>query len=189
MTAIEALNTPQVARLTSRDFILLAESGAFNKYAKAELIEGEIFVVNAQFRRHATFRRKLMRRFEDELAGRADGLGVTDECNVELSDQTMPQPDITITFEPEGDGPIPFASIRMIVEIADTTANYDLGRKRELYARHGVPEYWVIDADKSRVVQFWALNDGDYAERREIALGERVEAATIPGLAVNTADL
>ena len=46
VNALEPLTSPHPALLTSRDFLLLADSGAFEQYAKAELIEGKIFVVN-----------------------------------------------------------------------------------------------------------------------------------------------
>ena len=189
MTAIEALSAPRTARLTSQDFLLLANGGAFENYARAELIEGEIFVVNAQFRRHAAIRRKLMRQLEDVLAGRSDGLGAIDECNVEFDGKTMPQPDITLTTAVEGDGPIPLASVRLIVEIADTTSGYDLGTKRDLYARYGVPEYWVIDVKGGCVVQFWSPRAEGYADRREAPLGKSIEATTIPGLVISTAEV
>lgn len=86
MTALEALSSPHVARLTARDFLLLDESGAFANYARSELIEGEIFVVNAQHRRHARVRGQLRRLFGDALAQRNDGLGVLDECSIALDD-------------------------------------------------------------------------------------------------------
>ena len=52
MTVHEPLDSPQRAKLTVEDFLLLDRSGAFDAYAKAELINGTIFVVNAQFSEH-----------------------------------------------------------------------------------------------------------------------------------------
>jgi Uma2 family endonuclease len=187
VTVLEALNAPRAARLKAQDFMLLASNGAFDTYARAELIDGEIFVVNAQFRRHAITRRRLMRGFEDALDARADGLGVLDECNIAFDDGTMPQPDITLTTaaEPE-DGPIPLDSVMLIVEIADTTLAHDLGPRRERYARYAVPEYWVVDIKAKVVHQFWSVAAEGYAERGEVPLGERIEARTIAGLGVET---
>jgi hypothetical protein len=44
---------PHQARLTAKDFWLLADSGAFANHARTELIEGEILVVNSVHRWHA----------------------------------------------------------------------------------------------------------------------------------------
>lgn len=50
--------------------------------------------------------------------------------------------DIVLTVEPDDDGPIPLPSVRLIVEVADTTVAQDLDRKQRLYACHAIPEYW-----------------------------------------------
>ena len=184
MTAAERLVMPHNARLRTQDFRLLAEGGAFDNYARAELIDGEIFVVNAQFRRHATIRRKLTRQFEDVLGGRGDGLNVIDECNIEIGGKTMPQPDITLFSGAEDDGPIPLASVRLVIEIADNTASHDLGMKRDLYARNGIPEYWVIDVKGNKVVQFWSPCPEGYTNRRETVLGAAIAAITIDEVSV-----
>jgi hypothetical protein len=53
MTALERIaNGTQRLKLSARDFWALAEAGAFADYARSELIEGEIWVVNALHSRH-----------------------------------------------------------------------------------------------------------------------------------------
>lgn len=69
-----------------------------------------------------------------------------------------------------------------IVEIADTSLGYDLGRKLRFYATIGLAEYWVFDLN-----QLWSPGGDGYAERREVAFGEQIEAATIAELGVDTA--
>ena len=187
VNALEALTAPHPARLSVRDFLLLANAGAFSDYARAELIEGEIFVVNAQYRRHARFRGQLARAFAAVLEGRTDGLEVLDECSVTMGDVSMPEPDIVLTIEPIGDGPIPLSSARLIVEVSDTTLSHDLGRKQRLYASHAIPEYWIADLAGGRMLRMWAPEGDGYARRDEWALGARVESATIAGLGVETA--
>lgn len=58
-----------------------------------------------------------------------------------------PEPDILLTSEPEGEGPVPLPSIALIVEVADTTLRNDLGIKQRVYASHGIPEYWIADVE------------------------------------------
>ena len=186
VTKLEALTSPHPARLSAKDFWLLAESGAFEQYARSELIEGEIFVVNSQFRRHAWFRRKLVRAFEDALAERAGGLDVLDECSVAFDDASVPEPDIVLTTEAQGAGPIPIASVRLIVEVSDTTLSHDLGRKQRLYAKHGIPEYWVADLSAERILRMWKPEGNRYLQRDEWAFGLPVKSATIAGLIAET---
>lgn len=94
-----------------------------------------------------------------------------------------------MTSEPIGDGPIPLGSLALVIEVADATLDSDLGRKAALYARHGVPEYWVADVTGRVLHQLWRPEDGTYMERRLVAIGDPVAAATIPALRVETAGL
>lgn len=59
-------------------------------------------------------------------------------------------------------GPDPFA--RLVVEVLSKfTETRDRGIKRECYARYGVPEYWIIDADRRRVEVYRLQEDPDRA--------------------------
>mgnify|MGYP006279916893 CR=1 FL=1 len=56
----------------------------------------------------------------------------------------------------------------LVVEIASTTLNDDLGPKRLLYERLGVSEYWVIDTKNAQIIAFEMINGGS----REIQVSE-----------------
>lgn len=73
-----------------------------------------------------------------------------------------------------------------MVEVADTTLDHDLGVKAQLYARAGIPEYWVADVAGKVIHQLWAPEGGAYAQRREVAFGTRIEAVTVAGLQIVT---
>lgn len=79
--------------------------------------------------------------------------------------------------------------MRLAVEISDSTRVHDLGVKSMLYARAGVPEYWVVDCEENRIVQRWAPTADGYANETEHYFGATVDAATIPLLIVNTGGL
>lgn len=181
---------PRPAKLTARDFWLLADSGAFANHARAELIEGEIWVVNSVHRWHARVMAILIR----ELGRAVDEAGLPLEVlaagSVSMSDDSVPEPDLSVIEPIDHDAKtILREEMKIAVEITDTTAGIDLGRKAELYAAHGVPEYWVIHRDRREVVQMWAPGASGYARRREVKFGERIEAATVEGLAVDLSSL
>jgi len=106
---------------------------------------------------------------------------------VALSEHDAPEPDIVLTSEPRGEGLIPLHSVALVVEIADTTLSSDMKRKATIYARAGVAEYWVADVAAKMIHQMWAPEGEAYAERREIAFGGVIDAKTITGLSVATA--
>ena len=183
-----AVATPEKVRLTVEDFLLLDESGAFADYSKTELLDGEIWSMNAQHSRHARTKTELA--FELGLAVRAMGSDLRPivEPSTRISDHSLPEPDIVVT-DYKGPHIVPLETVALVVEVSDTTLDTDLGRKLRIYAGAGVPEYWVVDLPAGKVHQFWRPGGDAYAERRETALGQRIESATIAALAIETASL
>lgn len=188
MTVQEALNVPHRAKLRVADFLLLAESGAFADYARTELIEGEIWAVNSVHRRHARAHAQLTAEIGAALRAAGSPLTFYTAPSTELSDDSLPEPDIAIG-EPSDAKIFPGPAMRVAVEISDSTLDLDLGRKARLYARYGVPEYWVVDVEARVIHQMWAPAGESYQQRREIPFGEALAAATVPSLTVATDSL
>ncbi len=187
MTAALPISTsPQPARLTARDFWVLADTGAFTDFVKAELIEGELRVVNAVHSRHARVHAMLTVEIGIALKAMASPLILLATPSVELGADSVPEPDLAVVRQVAGKV-IAGADVALAVEISDTTLDEDLGRKMRLYAAYGIPEYWVADVGRQCLHQLWSPRADGYAERREVALGTRIEAVTIAGLGVETA--
>ena len=189
MNIERAWDGPQRVRLRIEDYDLLDRSGALDDHGRTELIDGMIVSMNAQHRPHARTKTLLASRLWEALKQRDDGLELLIEASVAVSPTDMPDPDLVITTDARGDGPIPLASVRLIVEISDTTLAFDLGRKAALYAGAGVPEYWVVDIVGAQVTTHCAPTDGAYREQRVLAFGEPIDAMTIAGLRIDTAGL
>lgn len=187
--AIRADTDCRPYRFTQQDFLLLAGNGAFDEYAKAELIGGEIIVVNAQLSRHVRVQTLLFR----ALARACDDLeGVGNawiEGTIDAGDGNLPQPDLFVAADLPENGTVPASTVLLVIEVADTSLSLDLNHKAAVYAAAGIPEYWVADVSKRVIHQLWAPAGEAYAERREVAFGEAVEAVTIEGLRVETGGL
>ena len=180
--------SPQRARLTAREFWLLADAGAFRDFVKTELIEGEIFVVNSVHSRHARAHAALTVELGMALRELGSDLVLLSTPSTVLSDDSIPEPDISLARVAEGKA-VAGSETMLAVEISDSSLDFDLGRKQRLYARHGIPEYWVADVQQRRLVRMWSPRDEAYASSETHAFGGRVKSATIPGLAVDTAAL
>ena len=181
-------NEPRPVLLTVDDFVRLSEAGAFDDYAKVELIEGTIVAMNAQYSRHARAQRQLFLELHAACVA-LPGLEAFFELSVRIVPRSMPRPDLSVVRDVGANAPAEPVQVALAVEIADTTARYDLGRKARLYARAGVTEYWVIDLEGRVLHQMWSPGADGYGERLQVALGERVEAVTIGGLQVDTSDI
>lgn len=188
MTVQHAISSPQRARLTVKDFLVLSESGAFDDYARTELIEGEIWVVNAIHRRHARAHATLTGEIFAALKASRSSLDLFANPSTELSNNSLPEPDIVIA-EPENSKMLAGPEVRLAVEISDSTLDMDLGRKARLYAQHGVPEYWVVDIEARVIHQLWAPTEDSYSQQCSIPFGGSIRAATLPSLSVDTAAL
>jgi Uma2 family endonuclease len=189
MTAQLPLSTDvQRAKLTARDFWVLADSGAFEKFAKSELIEGEIWVVNSVWAWHARTTALVTGELIIALRQIGSDLTVYTSGSVNLSEDSVPEPDVSVGEEHDGPG-IPLEKLRLAVEVSDSTRKNDLGRKARLYAQAGIPEYWVVDRDEKRVVRMWSPTSNGYAREDESSFGKQVQSATLDWVTVNTAGL
>ncbi len=191
MTAQQRLSTELIpVRLTAQDYRLLAEAGVFEKYAKTELIEGEIWAVQSIWRWHARVHAAFMA--ELFAAVRASGLELTvyGPGSIAMSDDSMPEPDISVaTPETDAKDPISLAAVLIAIELSDTTRVMDLGRKADLYARHGVAEYWVADRETQTLFLHSAPAAEAYRQIDKIAFGEPVQSMILPELTVSTQPL
>ena len=72
--------------------------------------------------------------------------------------------------------------IKLPVEVAETSLSRDTTIKRDLYARAGVPEYWVLDLESRRVVVHRAPDEGQYSQISELKDNESLafESHSIP---------
>jgi Uma2 family endonuclease len=127
-------------------FHRMGETGILGPGDRVELIDGEIIDMSPIGVLHAALVDALVRHF-----GRSAGQSVFIRCQnpLRLDDLSEPEPDIAI-LRPRADfyttshpGP---ADVLLVIEVSDTSLAYDLGTKVPLYARHGIPEVWVIDA-------------------------------------------
>lgn len=190
MTAHLPLSTDvQRAKLTARDFWTLAEAGAFEGFAKTELIEGEIWVVNSVWVWHARTTAYFTMELGFALRALASPLVVYTSGSVDMSDDSVPEPDVSVGVDHRERTGLPLGKLALAIEVSDSTLANDLGRKARLYARWGVPEYWVADATGEMVHQMWKPSPDGYAERREVPFGVPLTSATIEGLTIPTVSL
>lgn len=139
---------PNRKRITRTMCQLLEDNGLLNE--KFELIDGEIILkmpVNPPHRIALILLRNwLVFVFGSLFAQTENPLDLTGA----EGEITQPQPDAAVTLAPatsyteSNPGP---QDVSLVVEISNTTLRYDLTTKALLYARSGIPEYWVMDVN------------------------------------------
>jgi Uma2 family endonuclease len=162
----------QLRLFTVREYQQMAEAGILTKDDRVELIKGEIVKMSPVGRRHAACVKRLIRLFSQRLGERAI-VGAQDP--VELSEESQPQPDLTL-LQPREDfyesgHPKP-GDILLIVEVADTTVEADRQVKIPLYASAGIPEVWLVDINEGCVEVYRHPSGEGYGEVLKCRRGE-----------------
>jgi Uma2 family endonuclease len=132
-----------------REFHRLYEAGILPPDERAELVEGEIFELSPMNPEHATGMRKVRRAL---LAAFGEGFVVSDQLPLVLDSETEVYPDFSVCagdLDDYADHHPTTASL--VVEVSDTTARFDRGKKASLYATAGIEEYWIVDLARRRV--------------------------------------
>ena len=132
-------------RLTLNEYHRLGEAGILGEDDRVELLEGQLVDMAPIGPRHALAVDALTELLVTAVSGRA---GVRVQNPIELDGGTEPQPDIVLVRRPWRGYPASHPGpedIVLLIEVADSSRDVDLGAKRELYARAGIPEFWIVD--------------------------------------------
>jgi Uma2 family endonuclease len=171
------------------DYYRMAETGILSAKDRVELIGGEIVDMAPIGSAHAGKVDRL-----NSLVGRlaADGRLIAGvQRPLRLGPHDEPQPDL-ILLHPRADyyesGHPTAADVLLLVEVADSSLAYDRGPKLALYARHGVPEVWIVDLVGRAVEMFRGPGPEGYAERRRVTEG-MATPSLVPELAIDLAQL
>lgn len=187
----DALLDPAVTRrrITVEEYHRMARAGILHEDDHIELIDGELIQMAAQGSRHSGRLRWFIRAFESRLAARA----VTSiQAPVRLSDYTEPEPDIVLLRDRGGfydeatPGP---EDVLLIIEISATTLRYDRGVKLPRYALAEVPEYWILDLMRRRLLVHRGPVDGAYQDVQELRRGARIAPLAFPDLELDVAEM
>jgi Uma2 family endonuclease len=120
------------------------------------------------------------------------GVDIGDNATIRLDIDNEPQPDALLRLEPEDGGRSRIGEDdniegppELIVEIAASSASYDIHDKLDAYRRNGVQEY-VVWRVYEQVVDWWELHEGEYIA---LPLDEVFRSVVFPGLCLNVSAL
>lgn len=153
----------------------------------AELIEGVVHMPSpVKFSRHSQPHACLMG-WLIHYAAFTPGVSVGDNGTVQLDAGNEVQPDAFLLLPPALGGRSRITAEDyvegapdLVVEIASSSASYDLHDKKAAYSRNGVGEYFVWVTGEQRI-EWWALEDGRYADL-PVEDGRLIKSRVFPGL-------
>lgn len=150
--------------ITVEEYYTRAQIGLIDPDARVELIEGEVIDMAPIGNRHGyavdLLNARLCALADDKAIVRVHGA-------LRLSDITEVQPDISLLkmradryLESQACGP----DALLVIEVSDTTLRKDMDVKTPLYARHGVPEVWIVDLENNCIRFHGAPRGGRYRD-------------------------
>ncbi len=168
----------------------LAGAGWFDE-KRVELIEGEIVEMPPIGDEHRAVGMGSIKVFQ---AAFGVGFVLSVQSSLVLNDLSEPEPDVVIARGTWRDfvGGLPVTAVVLVAEISKTTLRDDLTTKAVLYARSGIPEYWVIDLVNRELIVHRHPEQGDvarYIEVTHLKKGENIAPLHAPESPILVGDL
>ncbi|MDO9708968.1 Uma2 family endonuclease [Paracraurococcus lichenis] len=176
-------------RLDVHEYYRMAEAGILTREDRVELIEGEIVDMVPIGSPHGGTVNALNYRLTRQVG---DAATVSVQGPLRLSDVSEPQPDLML-LKPRPDfyrsGHPTAADVLLLVEVAQSSLAYDRKVKLPLYARHGVPEVWIVNLGEGVVEVHRTPKDETYQDATTAGRGDTLEPALLPGLRIAVAEV
>lgn len=176
-------------RFTVQDYYRMAEVGLLAPDARVELIEGEIIDMAPQGTHHAEILRRLARLL---FLAAGDRVTVQTQCPVRLDDFSEPEPDFALLKRRKEGYPTSHpgaADTLLLVEVSHSSLGFDRNRKLPLYARHGIPEYWIVDIAAARLHIFHSPREGQYTQTASTGQPAAIALQRMPELRIDLTGL
>lgn len=171
-------------KFTVEQYHRMVESGILSENDRVELIRGEIVEMSPIGTRHAA----CVRRLDNFLSERLRGRALVDTQNpVELDDTSEPQLDVALlrlradfyeTAHPQPE------DIFLIVEVADTTVQYDRQVKIPLYAEDNIAEVLLVDINGQCVEVYREPTPDGYQNVQKFERGQTLSIQAFPDVTI-----
>lgn len=156
----------------------LGKQGAFDGL-KVELLEGEIIVMSPMDAAHAFPVQQLTRILVKALP---EHLVVRPQLPIAPDEENEPEPDFAIVPEGTQSDGTDATTALLAIEVANTSLRDDLQRKARIYARAGIPEYWVVDVKKRELIVHRSPSGERYRSVKHLKDLSEVTCSSVPGL-------
>ena len=180
---------PQKYYFTVDEYYRMGEAGFFLEGPHVELIDGEVIEMSPIGSSHAGCVDDL----NSLLTGKVRRVAtVRVQGPIRINEYSEPQPDLAL-LKPRRDSyrrshPTP-SEVLIVIEVSDTSAQYDRNVKLPLYASAGIPEAWLVLLPKDSIEVYSEPKNGKYQKVQRLKRGKTVESQTIRGLSLKVDDI
>lgn len=184
---------PRVHRWTRQEYYRMADAGLFNS-KRVELIGGQIFEMSAMNSPHATAVTLTLDALREVFK---TGWVVRTQMPLDIDEDSLPEPDVAVVRGKARDyKAVHPRTSALVVEVADSSLDYDQNYKASLYARAGIADYWIVNLAERRLevyrkpVKDKTSDFGfSYADVKYFRRGDSVRPLAKPRAVIAVADL
>jgi Uma2 family endonuclease len=166
----------------------MIRAGIFGPEERLELVEGEIVEMSPQDPPHSVGVQLVGEELRREFPA---GFHVRAQLPMALSDDSEPEPDLAVVRGDIRDYVAEHpATAVLVVEVAYSTLVFDRRRKARIYARAGIPDYWIVNVPR-RVLEVYRepRPDGTYAQVRRFGESDSVSPLAQPDAQIRVSAL
>ena len=176
-------------RFSVKDYYRMAETGVLRPDARVELLDGKIIDMSPIGPFHGGLVKRLSRMFNLKAKGRWI---VSTQDPLRLDDHSEPEPDVML-LKPAADD---YTSrhprsddVFLLIEVSDTTLDFDRDTKLPAYGRAGVVEVWIVNLIEATVEVYREPNFTGYGNKAVLRAGDQAKPLAFPDVAVDVAEL
>lgn len=155
----------------------MVEAGIFQEGDRIELIGGELVPMSPKGVRHEIVRTRLLNWLVRRLPADVE---IAVELGWRPDPDTYVEPDFMIYRAGFQAASAPPRAVHLVIEIAQSSLAYDLGVKALTYARLGIAEYWVVDANALATTVHRGPGVSGYGEIRRLGASDTLEPSGAP---------
>ena len=154
---------------------------------RREIIDGELIVSASPILRHQRLTGRLFNALSNHVDRNGGGEVFVGPADVILSDINVVEPDVLFVADEQLEI-LTEKNIQgvpsLVIEVLSSNPRLDRVRKRDLYARFGVREYWIVDPESDRV-EVYRLAGSTYGKPEILEPGETLMFERLPGLEID----
>lgn len=183
------MKAPAPHRFSTEEYYRLAELGFLAPDARVELLDGEIHDMSPIGPLHSGVVNRMNRFFNLRAKGRWI---VSTQNPLGLDKYSEPQPDLTILKSAPDDyvshHPAP-DDVLLLIEVADSSLEFDHRKKLPIYARAGICELWIVNLRELAVEVYREPHFTGYDKAAVFRPGDQISPAAFPDTRLDVAEL
>ncbi|MCY4558350.1 MAG: Uma2 family endonuclease [Chloroflexi bacterium] len=176
-------------RFTVDEYFAMAEAGILKRKERVELIDGVIVEMAPIGNNHMGTTDLYNMSFAREVGDRAI---VRVQGSILLAERSMPEPDLVLLRARQDfyryQAAVP-DDVLLLIEVAESSVNYDRYQKLPRYAQAGIPEVWITVLPERIIEAHSEPVDGVYTRNLIYVPGDTISPSALPDIELAVSDI